>query len=350
MAMKLFKKIILFFLNFIRKILSKNQKLRIFLYNIRNKEEFENLYEHEKMLADTLRTNTYKTAIKKLIKPEDRVLELGTGTGILTFFTVMQKPKKLCAIDHSDFINIAREISRKNKIENVEFVQANSRNYNPKIKFDVIIHEQIGDYLFNENMIQNIIDLKKRLLTNEGRIIPGEFELFLEPTSLNESYRVPFIWENESYDIDFKFLKDFNKELGNYKPAIYPQRWIEPGSVKQFLCDSNPVLMFDLNKLSSEKDIPDTVTVSKTITSPGIFDGFCLYFKVIFDDEINFDTSPMSSGSSFRSWGNCFFRAENRRCVGGETIKFEFKMQDLLDIKTWSVVIKSFVDNDGNPI
>jgi len=334
-----FKRTISSVLIFLKKILLSNQKIRVLLYDVHNKEEFGNLYEHEKMLADSVRINTYQRAIQKHIDSDDIVLDLGTGTGILAFFAARQKAKKVYAIDHSDFINIARKVAKHNNIENIEFIQTNSRYFKAKEKVDVIIHEQIGDYLFNENMIQNLVDLKKRVLKPGGKIIPGGFQLFLEPIYLKEPFNIPYIWENELYGIDFGFLRHFYADLEEFKPTDYKQEWLESNAVKKFLCKTSPILDFDLNAINSGKEIAHLITNSKQVIESGYFDGFCLYFKVIFDEEIQFDTSPLTTQTH---WGNCFFRTESRKCYGGELIDYSFKMQDLFDIKTWSVNINFF--------
>jgi len=333
----LFRKLLATLLKFLRSFLAENPKLHALLYDMSNKEEFGNLYEHEKMLADAVRMECYRKAIQKQIGPDDVVLDLGTGTGILSFLAAAKKAKKVYAIDHSDFIDIARKIAAHNKIENIEFFQSNSRNFNPDVEFDVIIHEQIGDYLFNENMIQNILDLKTRLLKPEGRIMPGRFELFLEPTNLAEPFKTPFIWENQLYGIDFSFLKDHSEALEAFKPQDYKQIWLKPGAVKQFLCEISPILTFDLNTLQSEKEIAHSLEISRQVVKPGSFDGFCLFFKVIFDAELSIDTSPLATNTH---WGNCFFRIESRQCSSGEAIHFTFTMQDFLNIKTWEVFIR----------
>ena len=338
--MNTLRKLVIKLLRFIRNILFSSPKLRSLLYDYDNKEEFGALYEHEKMLADSVRTDTYKRAIQKYIGTEDVVLDLGTGSGILSFFAAKQNAKKIYAIDHSNFIEIAQKIAKHNNLQNIEFVQTNSRDFQTKVKFDVIIHEQIGDYLFNENMIENLLDLKKRLLKPNGTIIPGKFELFLEPVSLKDEFNIPFIWENKLYGIDFGFLKQYSQELEQFKAVDYFQQWLAADAVKNFLCEPSPIMFFNLNKMQSEKEILRTLPISKKVAKHENLDGFCLFFNVIFDDEISFDTSPLSEKTH---WGNCFFRVERRECLIGEEIQYTFNMQDLLNITTWSVSRPVFI-------
>ncbi|MEZ5294888.1 MAG: hypothetical protein R2697_01020 [Ilumatobacteraceae bacterium] len=52
----------------------------------------------------------------------------------------------------------------------------------------------MGDELFNENMLQNILDLRDRVLRPGGRILPGRFRLFVEPVTLHDDMRVRRFW------------------------------------------------------------------------------------------------------------------------------------------------------------
>ena len=336
--MSLFRKILIFILKFLRDFLFSRPKLRGLLYDIENKEEFNNLFEQEKMLADRLRTETYKNAIQKYIGPDHVVLDLGTGNGILSFFAARQNARKVYAIDHSDFIALTKIVAEHNNFRNIEFVKSHSRDFKPHDKIDVIIHEQIGDYLFNENLLENLIDLKTRLLKPKGIILPGKFELFLEPACLFESARIPFIDNNDMYGIDYSILKDHYGTLEEFKPDTYEQRWLDAASVEFFLCESSPIISFDLNKINSAKDIPHVLEISRQVIKSDILDGFCLFFNVIFDEEIYFSTSPLEINTTH--WGNCFFRVKSRKCFAGDVITYNFAMKDLLDIKTWSVSIR----------
>ena len=232
----------------LKDMLKSSQYVQSSFYEMDNIKEFSNLYEHEKMLADSVRMNSYHEAIKRQIKPGDVVVDLGTGTGILSFMAAQQKPKKIFAIDHSDFIHVARQIADQNGIGNIEFVCTNSRDFRPNEKIDVILHEQMGDFLFNENMIGNILDLKKRLLKTTGRILPSQFELYLEPVCLKDDHKVPFFWENNPCGIDYGFLKN-SKDLDQYKRDNYKRRSLENKSIDYFLCKPDAILKFDLNEL-----------------------------------------------------------------------------------------------------
>ncbi|AKB61542.1 50S ribosomal protein L11 methyltransferase [Methanosarcina mazei] len=317
-------------------ILESNEWCRTALYDVINKVTFNSIYTHEMMIADKVRINSYYKAIRRYVKSGDIVVDLGTGTGILSLFSAQQNPKKIYAIDHSDFINIARKIARYNNINNITFVQTNSRDFKPIEKVDIILHEQLGQALFNENMIENILDLKKRILKETGKILPGKFELFLEPICLKEEYKIPYIWENNIFGLDFNFLKH-DDEIEKYKPRFYENQSIEHHSIDHFLCEPQSILSFDLNKINDANEIPKFIEASKEVVQSGLMDGLCLYFKVIFDDEINFDTSPLHARTH---WSNPLFRTESKHYNDGEIISFKLTMEDLIKRETWLLSIR----------
>jgi predicted RNA methylase len=331
--MKLIEGMLRFLLENIKNSLLRNKLFKKIIYDINNSSEFSDLYEHEKMLADKVRLSTYYKGINKYINEKDYVVDLGTGTGILSYFAAKNNPQIIYAIDHSDFIEVAKEISKNNNLTNIEFIRKNSRNFSPNEKIDVILHEQIGDDLFNENMIDNLLDLKKRTLKNGGIILPGKFEIFLEPVNLKDDYRVPFLWEKDVFGLDLSFLKN-NEIIKKYINEMYLQKDIEAKAINYFICDPEPIYTFDINTINSEDDIKHIINCKKIAKKSGELHGFCFYFSVIFDEEINFNTSPLSLNTS---WGNKIMRVEERYYTEGDNIDFELKMDDIKNIYSWSI-------------
>jgi len=315
-------------------LLQSGEFSRTLLYNVHNRGMFENIVTHEVMVADTVRMKSYHDAIDRYIGSDDVVVDLGTGTGILCFLAARRNPKKIYAIDHSDFIRVAKKIAEGNGITGVSFIQKNSRSFEPDEEVDVILHEQMGSNLIDENMVENILDLKRRVLKSTGRILPGRFELFLEPICLKSGYKVPYLWENSVYGIDFGCLRDSKEYAGYARP---PKLTVEHSAVDYFLCEPKPVMSFDLNAITDPGEIPTSIETSKEVVRSGSMDGICLYFRVLFDDEIHFDTSPFSLRTH---WNHPWFRTERRQYARGETIAFTFTMDVPTRRDTWAMSIK----------
>ena len=280
------------------------------------------------MLADEVRNAAYHRAISKYVKEGDVVVDLGTGTGILSFFAASKHPKKIYAIDHASIIEKARFTAERNQITCIEFINVNSKKFRIPEPADVIIHEQIGQYLFDENMVTNLIDLRERVLKRGGKILPSKFEFFIEPVTLKEEYRIPFLWEQKVHDVRFDALKDWVKEdvgESHYRRLTYP---IE---VDHFLCNPGKLVSFDLEK-DRKGDLPRKVGYRKKVVKDGRLDGFSAYFVAKFDEEITFSNSPLSPRTS---WGVPFFRVESKNYRQGDSIEFEITMGDIETVESW---------------
>jgi protein arginine N-methyltransferase 1 len=303
------------------------------LYDIQNRNMFTDVKWHERMLADKVRVNTYRDGIIRNVKPGDVVIDLGTGTGLLAFFAARSGARTVYAIDHSDFIDVAKQIGERNGIGNVVFVKINSRDFVPLEKADVLVHEQIGRALFGENMVENLLDLKRRALKPSGRILPAHFDFYVEPVVKKEGYRVPLLWEIDDTGIDLSFLES-STALDPFKDKTYPYLSVKGLEVDYFLTDPQPVLSLDLNTIQSASDIPTRFDVVRKVVRGGMLDGFCIYFRVRFDDTVSFDTSPLSPQTS---WENLQFRAERKHYDLGDEIRYSLALEVLHDSNTWSV-------------
>ncbi len=151
-----------------KKLLTRDSRNFSSTYQKVNKEAFDHLREHELMLIDRQRVDAYHTAITRYVHPGDTVIDLGTGVGILAFFAAKQGAKKVYAIDHSSIISLAEQVAKFNQIDRVEFIEIHSSQFTLDTPVDVIVHDQIGNFLLDEDMVENICDLRNRLLKKAG--------------------------------------------------------------------------------------------------------------------------------------------------------------------------------------
>lgn len=301
------------------------------IYDLKNEANFSGLSEHEEMLNDAVRVNTYHRGIQRCVNPGDVVLDLGTGSGLLALMASRAGAAKVYAVDHSDFIEVARDIARHNNITNIEFVQSNSREFTPAEPIDVLLHEQMGDELFNENMLENLLDLRSRVLRPGGRILPARFRFFVEPVTFHEPMRVRRFWNIELPDgID---LSSSERSASRFDSGRMEQLWVRPGSVAATLNTPEPVLEFDLHTLDGVDSLAVDHVVKREATADVIVDGFCVWFEAIFDDETTLTTSPLAP---ITSWGNRLFRFDTE-VAAGETMRCHVHFGELVEPSTWTV-------------
>ena len=303
------------------------------VYDLINGSNFAGLEAHEEMLSDRIRVDAYHRGIQRNVQPGDVVLDLGTGTGLLAFMASKAGAKKVYAVEHSDFIQVAREIADHNGFTNIEFVRANSREFTPPEPIDVVLHEQMGDELFNENMLENLLDLRDRVLRPGGRILPARFRLFVEPISMNEDMRIRRFWNIDLPDgIDLS-ASEHSPVAARFNTGQNDHFWLRPHSVASTIGDPEPILEFDLNTLDSLDSLPTQHTVERTAAEDCIVDGCCIWFEAIFDDETMLSTSPLAPVTS---WSNRVFRLD-REVARGETLRLDVRLGQLTQPSTWDL-------------
>ncbi|MDQ3194057.1 MAG: methyltransferase domain-containing protein [Bacteroidota bacterium] len=313
-------------------LLKSNTYFNSLYYSVANSNYFTSFLEHEKMLADKSRMDTYHEAITRYVNKDDIVIDLGTGTGILSFFAAKKSPRKIYAIDHGKIIESAKKIAVHNKISNIEFVNANSRSFSIKEKADIIIHEQIGALLFDEHMIENILDLRDRLLKKGGKILPGKYEVFLAPVKLKDNSQVPYIWEQEMYGVNYDCFDDLKTNID----AQYGILKVRPETIDYFLGEPVKFLSFDMEKMKAE-DIPKDIKINTTINRAGRCDGFCFYFNIIFDDNIILSTDPINSSTH---WNIPIFRCPTMNYEKNKHVSFSLSWKNPSEVNSykWEVL------------
>ena len=294
-----------------------------------NRSTFGLLLPHERMLADRSRVDFYHAAIERHVQPGDRVIDLGTGTGILAAFASRRGAAKVYALDHADVITHARSVAAANGIRNVEFVETHSTAFSAPEPVDVIVHEQMGTYLFEEEMVANVTDLRDRMLKPGGTIIPACFDFFCEPIQIRDGRAVPFLWELDVHGYDFSSLRDVEPSGRDYFYLVAS----EPDFVERFLGSPEPAFSFDLHTVA-ESAMPREIHMMRTVVEPGRLDGLAVYFRTRVDDDLVLTTDPKSHERGV-SWGFWVLRTPREAFGAGDEIEIRLTVGRWSEVDTW---------------
>nr|CAD7427089.1 unnamed protein product [Timema monikensis] len=141
------------------------------------------LSQQQNMLQDYVRTSTYQKAIlSNLTDFTDKVvLDVGAGSGILSFFAVQAGAKKVYAVEASTMAQHAEFLVRENNLSDKIIVIAGKiEEITLPEQVDVIISEPMGYMLYNERMLESYLHSKKWLKPN-GRMFPSQGDLHIAP-------------------------------------------------------------------------------------------------------------------------------------------------------------------------
>ncbi|SET64977.1 Predicted RNA methylase [Nitrosomonas marina] len=135
--------------------------------------QFIPLHYHHNMLNDPHRMKGFKQAIDWVVKPGAKVLELGGGTGVQSFFAAQKAQKVYCVERNPELVEAARKLIKKNTNgDRIDVIQADAMYYLPPEPVDVVICEMLHTGLLREKQMPVINAFKKRYLEKFGGPLP----------------------------------------------------------------------------------------------------------------------------------------------------------------------------------
>ncbi|RKG95807.1 class I SAM-dependent methyltransferase [Corallococcus sp. CA053C] len=281
----------------------------------------------DSVLADPQRVDTWHRAVERYVRPHHVVVDVGAGTGLRTFLAAHQRPRKLYAVDDSRLLDTAQWVARRNRLENIDFVREPTWHFQPPEKADVLLHELLGESLFDAGLVPRMLDLRSRLLKPGGRILPNRFEVYVEPVQLRAEACVPFIWTQHLPHVDFRCLQSLREAMS----PSYFTRLVRSYEVDHLLCEPEPVFSFDLETMRAD-GLPTRVRFQRPVEEDGRVDGFCLFYKVAFDSELDFMVSPLRERNATAM---TLLRVEPREFSRYDTLGFELELPNPSDPRTW---------------
>lgn len=141
------------------------------------------LSQQQNMMQDYVRTSTYQKAILGNLNDFKGkiVMDVGAGSGILSFFAVQAGADKVYAIEASNMANFAQQLVQANHVDDrIVVIPGKIEEIELPQMVDVIISEPMGYMLFNERMLETYLHARKWLKPG-GRMFPTEGDLHVAP-------------------------------------------------------------------------------------------------------------------------------------------------------------------------
>ncbi|XP_053150236.1 histone-arginine methyltransferase CARM1-like isoform X2 [Hemicordylus capensis] len=200
----------------------RNQKTEHSMFNQRTEESSAAQYfqfygclsQQQNMMQDFVRTATYHRAIlQNHIDFKDKVvLDVGCGSGILSFFAVQAGARKVYAVEASSVAKYAEILVRSNNLsDKITVLSGKIEEISLPENVDVIVSEPMGYMLFNERMLESYLHSKKWLKSN-GMMFPTFSDIHLAPFSDEQLYmehysRANFWYQQCFYGVNLSSLR-----------------------------------------------------------------------------------------------------------------------------------------------
>src|ERR1041384_5526616 len=166
------------------------------------------------MLAGTSRMDAYTGALRRAVKPDSVVMDLGCVPGVFALLACKLGARRGYAVEPENIVGLAREAAAANGFsDRIEFFEKLSTEITLPEPATIIISDLRGVLPWFEQNFHSIIDARERLLAPRGVLIPHRDILWASVVEAPEQYKeIVGPWRNQ-FDLDLsagKGLRDEN--------------------------------------------------------------------------------------------------------------------------------------------
>lgn len=262
------------------------------------------LEAHRELLLDGVRTNAYRDAIRHFVTRDSVVLDIGTGSGILSFFACEAGARRVFAVEARHTADLATFLAKHlGYSDRLEVFHDRSTNIELPEPATLLVTETLGTFGFDEQILSSVIDARTRLLAPGAAIVPQRIDLYLVPVEAPAVFeRHIGWWKAKPFGFDLSPLAVFASNV------IYVAD-IDTGS---FLAPPAHVVSVDLATVSSA-DISGHAHFDTTRS--GLLCGFCGWFRATLAPGLELSNEvPGTTG-----WNHAFLPLESPLAVESGT-------------------------------
>lgn len=285
------------------------------------------LFEHRGYLADERKLSAYLAALREVVGPDDTVLDLGAGTGILGLLACQAGAKHVIAVDRGDIIDVARDIAVANGFDGrLSHVKAMSTEMTLDAPVDVVVCDQIGGLVHDAGVLSAFADARRRLLTEGGRMVPSSFQVFVAPVTFQIGRDAVDFWRSApgGFDVSAAFGIAANTEwkfnvVTDDVTALAP-----PKRLATFPADHE-------ERISGALDFEAETS--------GRLDGWLGWFEAQMSPSVTLTNDPWSP-DRFDRWCNFYATEDSVEVEPGDRLSVHLDLRPRGGIVSWTTSVR----------
>ncbi|KAK3090314.1 hypothetical protein FSP39_010867 [Pinctada imbricata] len=222
----------------------------------------------------------YLSQQQNMMQDYIRCLDVGAGSGILSFFAIQAGARKVYAIEASSMAVHCETLVRNNKMsDKIIVLPGKVEEVDIPEPVDTIISEPMGYMLFNERMLETYLHAKKWLKPG-GKMFPTQGDLHISPFTdealyLEQFSKANFWYQQSFHGIDLTSIRSAAVEEYFKQPVVdtFDMKICLAKSVK-YTVDFQTANETDLHVI----EIPLTFSMHQS----GLVHGLAFWFDVAF--------------------------------------------------------------------
>ena len=221
--------------------------------------DYATLVQQQGMLQDSVRTSIYQFAVLENRSDFEgkRVMDVGAGTGILSFFAARGGASTVYAVEASLMAHKAEKLAAANGLGGVvKVLNQRVEEVSLDAKVDVLISEPLGIALVNERMLESYIAARDAHLKPGGKMFPDRCVMYAAPFSDEALYseqlaKTAFWCQSNFYGVDLNSLRDDAQQFYFSQPVVGP---VNPASLvstaAQHVVDLSTITLAELTNFT----------------------------------------------------------------------------------------------------
>lgn len=242
------------------------------------------LSQQQNMMQDYVRTATYQRAVLSNCTDfrNKVVLDVGAGSGILSFFAAQAGAKKVYAVEASNMAKFCEQLVQNNKLAGkIIVVSGKIEEIQIPEPVDILISEPMGYMLFNERMLETYVHARKFLKPGIGCLMyPTVANLYIAPFSdealyMEQASKANFWYQQAFHGVDLSSVRECaNKE--NFSQPIVD-------TFDMGICMAPPLAhRVDFRTISEEELHTIDIALKFSFHQTGCCHGLAIWFDVGF--------------------------------------------------------------------
>lgn len=280
---------------------------------------------HVAMLNDRTRTRTFLEAIEKIVRPGDIVVDIGTGTGVLAAAAARAGARHVYAIEATGIGEAAKVLFAANGLADcITVIPGWSSHVELPERANVLIAEIIGNDPLEEGVMETFADARKRLLTEDARVIPSGVKVFALPVTVADKVLSRFTFTSDStdkwrewYGMDFSSL--LTSATNRSVVFRYP-----PHEVRAWPVLAEPLMLANLDLSGASHPLVNEAA-ELTITTAGSLSGLLVYFELDVAPGQRLTTSPAEAGETSSWWVKIWLSETPVEVKPGDKLKVSYR-------------------------
>jgi protein arginine N-methyltransferase 1 len=166
---------------------------------------------HRTLIADSVRNQAFHDALSRVIRRgETTVADIGAGTGLIGLMASKLGAREVILYEAGEVAGVAAATLKANRAKACQLMPCHSTEMEDPPRVDVVVSETLGNYAFEENIIDTMADARLRHLKDGGVMIPARIRQHVVPVISDRVHRELVVWDDVGFGLDLSAARQMS--------------------------------------------------------------------------------------------------------------------------------------------